>query len=189
MKEDLLNFSDYRITPSTKDVLIEFVVLQHLRSKENLTSTVEIDEKSRKFLDNEWGIRVPELNIKESFLADLKGSKMTELLTYTLKQHICLYFIAEDDYPFITSDNPVNLIDNINDPLTSHGGFASRGISIVLPLTPKFLIVFLERSYWNRYTEYENQGIKIKECNVKYYNWYQSSNCNQYLFSNIKDFL
>lgn len=100
-----------------------------------------------------------------------------------------LWFLGENDtpQPLYTSDNPVIVlchkenkpeltateypVDGIEVVLESHiPGLGSEGLEILLPLTPKHILIFLERKFFHHLEKSDGTRIQLRPEEVKRYN-------------------
>ncbi len=63
-----------------------------------------------------------------------------------LLQHDWILLENNSDIPFWTSDNPVVMFNPLNQPNRGNLGFASKGIQIYFPLSPKFCLTVVDGS-------------------------------------------
>ncbi len=90
-----------------------------------------------------------------------------------IQQHLTMYpllgdleialFQNESNEDFITSDHPVALCNSLPSALSPHGanvGFASRGLLVLLPLSPRVLLLLSDREAYKIATD-ENGVVKL----------------------------
>jgi Protein of unknown function (DUF4238) len=83
--------------------------------------------------------------------------------------------------PFITSDHPVVLYNQLNE---SHIGLACKGLEIFLPISPRHLIIFFDRDVY-KVGHKNNASIDITEnADVEALNLLQCVNAGQNLYFN-----
>ena len=77
----------------------------------------------------------------------LIGDLIPSVMPFMFKH---LWFIAENssEQPFMTSDAPVVVVGRPDCGEFEGLGLISLGVEIVLPISPRYLLVLLERSYW-----------------------------------------
>jgi hypothetical protein len=90
------------------------------------------------------------------------------LIATVLSRHIWVVGISKPGQSFYTSDNPVVRASNATytGPLGMNG-LASPGIQIAFPLTPKYVLLLLERSFFSRtFGEHDLQAIPFTDQGV-----------------------
>src|SRR5260221_10561198 len=105
-----------------------------------------------------------------------------------LRHHIWYVGINNTPYPFWTSDNPVVRHAHNKEPFRSNWGLASPGIEIAFPLTPKYVLIMAERSYFSHYAQLEGTAYLLRKENVTFYNSMQVNDSFQQIYSSKSDF-
>lgn len=106
----------------------------------------------------------------------------------TLMNHIWVMYVNKTDHPFYTSDNPVSTIPHKHDKYISHGGFASEGVEVVFPVSPKLLIAMYEKKWHSQFYD-DRTFIPIYDKEyVDYYNYAQVVNSFRCIYSQKENF-
>jgi len=99
---------------------------------------------------------------------------LIERIMFILFQHIWLIADNQTPQPFFTSDAPVMRQPHYNHPVYGGAGFGSKGVEILLPLSSRFLLVLLERTYFTPgLKETDGAVMHLKPEEVTYYNGFQ----------------
>ncbi|RQO77801.1 hypothetical protein DBR40_07445 [Pedobacter sp. KBW01] len=188
------------INEDTKLQICRYVALQAIRTKEQRQSMEQLFEMMKqKFQHSGWlsdeQIDQMGFNIgpaETRFIHNsqlLPYNKFAAELTGILMSHICLIFKNITDMPLITSDNPVAKKSNLNNEARSNSGFRSKGIEIMFPLSPGYLISFLERTHFKDLEQYENEVLVLTAPqHIIHYNSFQVKGSYRRLFSKNTDF-
>lgn len=109
----------------------------------------------------------------------LFGTAFLEQAARVLCDHI--WYVAENDtdQPFFISDAP--LVRHAHVPQGGLG-LASRGIEVALPLSPKHILVLLERSHFERQQDKEGRVQRLLPGNVAWYNSHQIINSYRQIY-------
>ena len=108
----------------------------------------------------------------------------------TLSNHIWLFGINSTSIPLWTSDNPIV----INNPIVikKHEdlgiGLASKGVQVVYPISPKYLLIMFEPSFWSELKHLDGMSAILSENYVKLYNQLQLTQCYRQTYSNENNF-
>jgi len=182
----LLNFikkieteEKFYISTEEKTIISKFLSFQIERTKEHrevLTHlSYSMSNKLREFgiIDEQLsniGFGSNNIDPKEIHLDSIiTGDNFRNILSDVLKKHIWFLIVNLTETLFYTSDNPVIKIPNIYDEYVSYYGFDSKGIEIIFPLTPKYLLVFCEREFFKQFEVYENKRILWPDIDLIYY--------------------
>lgn len=97
--------------------------------------------------------------------------EQAEHISSILVQYKWMICINNTSIPFFTSDNPVLKKANLNNPFYSNG-FASKGIEIFYPISPKYAILIMEPSYYKEVAPdlFDYTIWDLKKENVIHYN-------------------
>jgi len=97
--------------------------------------------------------------------------------------------------PFITSDHPVVTFPHKKSPVGPISAFYQEGNEIIFPVSPKYLIIFLEKNHFSKIASKGQIGKKKKHfmtidipLYVEFYNFLQARYSNRFLFSQDSDF-
>ena len=100
-----------------------------------------------------------------------------------LLNHIWLVARNATSNPLYTSDCPVIKNPHIKHELVGHGGLGSPGIEVCLPLSPKYLLVMLERTFHAESAPKHLQCIDLLPENIEFYNGHQVLASDRQLYS------
>lgn len=109
-------------------------------------------------------------------------------LAKILTRHIWLIGVNRSSIPLYTSDNPLVRKSWKREHFFSNTGFASEGIEIAFPITPKLLLILCERGFHSYAEIFEQKYVDLQTENVKYYNSLQVFNSNRQIYSINNDF-
>jgi hypothetical protein len=73
-------------------------------------------------------------------------------------------------------------------PHRHYTGYASEGIEIRMPLTPKYAVVFYERTYFAELERVDGKVLPLEEENVTYHNSVQINQSYRQIYSPNDDF-
>jgi len=105
-----------------------------------------------------------------------------------LMHHIWSVAVNDTPQPLFTSDAPVVLYPHVTHPLSGGTGFGCRGIEILLPLSPRYLLIIRERSHFAplmRPVAEQPDGVvlPLKPEGVELYNRLQAANSYRWVYS------
>jgi len=133
--------------------ILTYVLLQLSRTKYAVDAEDELIDTLIKYLiEKEGTLTREELNqiqIKSSDPAALLLGTMAQIIPIAMDL-MCKILINKTNINFITSDNPVVLYNRAceQSKVLSHTGLASKGLKIILPISPKHILLFYdERIY------------------------------------------
>jgi hypothetical protein len=195
-----LNKSDsFEISPNDRSAIANYLVTQIDRTKEHREEayqfTIEIynqlKEKgfSQKQL-KQMGFENGNFDKKELHLESIiTGNEMRDTLSEILNEHIWIIFKNDSSHSFYTSDHPLVKYGHIKDEMKSNEGYGSPGIEIAFPINPRYMLVMLDREYFNKFNLQENKVTKITSADhVKYFNFLQVVSCYRQVFSESDNF-
>lgn len=105
-----------------------------------------------------------------------------------LKKYIWIVLKNETDNYFITSDHPVVTYLHRRHDAGYIAGLFIDGNEIAFPLSPRYMLVFLESNYFEKLLNGE-RVLKINEPEyVKFYNYLQAKDSYQQVYSSNNDF-
>lgn len=133
--------------------IVQYVVLQNLRTKYSSTQTNDFIDKSAKHLLKhkaiELGVDINnyKFGYENPVLAALKGFADAAVLTLDLK---CKLLINKSNIDFITSDHPVVLYNQLLEyrKKVSNAAFGSKGLQIFLPIDSKHLLMLYDHKIY-----------------------------------------
>ncbi|MHB8973723.1 MAG: DUF4238 domain-containing protein [Pirellulaceae bacterium] len=104
-----------------------------------------------------------------------------------LMHHIWSVAVNDTPQPLLTSDAPVVLYPHVTHPLLGGAGFGCPGIEILLPLSPRYLLVIRERGHFAplmRPVNPQPDGavLPLKPAGVELYNRLQVANCYRWVY-------
>jgi hypothetical protein len=102
-----------------------------------------------------------------------------ERTAQVFNNHIWVIGVNDTNNPLFTSDNPVATHAHKTDDWRSNTGYASPGIEIVLPLTPNYILIMRERSYFHKMEFRDGNISHLDRENIKYYNSLQVYSSNR----------
>lgn len=142
--------------------------------------------KSGEFNTESFEIEIDETYNKINHIASI--FEHAETISDYLMHYKWMILINDTDIPFITTDHPVGKKSNI-DNIYAHG-FASKGIEIYYPISPRYAILIFEPSYFKEIApDLFNQTILVlKESNVIHNNDLLIQTATSQIYSNINDF-
>ncbi len=106
----------------------------------------------------------------------------------TLCNHIWVIYVNKTDYPFYTSDNPVATIPHKFDKYMSYGGFASEGVEIVFPISPKLLLAMYEKETYKDKLQDRKYIVLSSKNQIDYFNCQQVYHSYRCVFSGKNNF-
>ncbi len=184
-----------------KSYLSFFIAIQVVRTKtyrEIIKQTIEKGYKALiyKQLNNSetpipkdsFSINVSDDFVKLQHAQTILDEDVLVDLAETISDHIWVMYVNKTIMPFYTSDNPVLTIPHKKDKYISYSGFASEGIEIVFPITPKLLIAMYDK---NTYSKYYTDLSFIALTNtdmIEYFNRVQVERSFRCIFSSTNDF-
>lgn len=179
-----------------KKALALFISIQFLRTRELRSETEEMMEKlDTELLKRSLGKDAEDYSVEINqdwlpiFQAGLMfDPRLLEASVQILTNHIWFVGVNTTDQPFFTSDHPTVKRAHISDPLVSYSGLASKGIEIVFPLSPKYVLVLCERTAFREFEKLENKIVPMNSENVAYYNSLQINQCYRQILSSSENF-
>lgn len=164
-----------------------FMTIQMLRTPLSRKSYVEAMEKGSQAVMNIMAkmksSEIPRDGIKMKMNEDyipighaetIFDMESLERFTDVFLSHTWIIGYSKTFKPFYTSDEPVIKIPHVKDKIFgSLSGIASEGIEIVLPLTPKHILILLEKTHFPEMERYKNRMIYLNAESIDYYNSHQ----------------
>ncbi len=118
-----------------------------------------------------------------SFLAPDRLIPMAEVLS----GHIWIVGVLQHD-GFYTSDNPVVQRAHLNHPSTYVPGIDTPGIEIAFPVTPRVILILLERKHHRRLLHRDGRAIEFSPGSENYYNELQVLQSTRQVYFSRDDF-
>lgn len=198
--DDMENKRVASIDAETKFHLCEYLSIQILRTKEHRQHILQMfNVMEQGLIDKSWLTK--EQAKKMGFQMDPEKAKVFQIkqlmdnrglksaLCESLGEHLCLIYKNATDMPFYTSDHPVAKIPNIISSVRSFAGWGSKGIEIAFPLSPQYLLVLCERSYFQKMEHLNYQILELQDVqNIIYYNSLQVNDSYRFIYSSSPDF-
>jgi hypothetical protein len=136
---------------------------------------------------------VPEVTVSEEN-APLKHAEFmfvegfVERVMPVVLDHIWSIGDNNTPQPLFTSDAPVVLYPHVNHPLYGGSGFASKGIEILLPLSPRYILILRERCHFAPLMEGltpspDGAVLLMRPEGVSLYNNFQVCNSHRQVYS------
>jgi hypothetical protein len=192
----------------TRDQRIDlsiFLALQMLRTPESREHSVQLRLALHREAFLAWlQDREPELaaTARESFALEMTEDEQIRTQVRTLLDHEQRDRIAEIIYqhywvilenpfssPFITSDHPACNHGTLSHPVRSMQGLASPGAEILFPLSPRYLLLVVEREAFPHAARIDGRLTTLGSPeNVVYYNHWQVRHAYRFLYSMDSDF-
>lgn len=186
------------VVQNLKEKMAPFIMLQHFRTLEFRNFHTELDRKMKKAIKDRIGTE----NYKNYFVGDnlsekllplehariMLQSKTMRVSIEMLKDHIWIIWKNETGYPLYTSDNPLVRRAHIHDNFYSYGGLASKGIELAFPLTPKYILVFAEKTYFKKLEKWDLKIMDLKKDDIAFYNSMQVLQSYRQIYCSSKSF-
>lgn len=200
------NFNSYE-----KSTLLEFIFFQYIRTKqtreefsniENVFETLFYSLLEKNFPLEQYPKelyptrKIDAEDIKKYhllYLFDFFTNPEIKLIKNRLKEYICIILENNTDKDFITSDSPVIIFPHINKNSLNTVGLLEDGVEIIFPLSSKYLLVFLEDTYFSKILSKGKVSkgkhiLPINKVNIDFYNFLQIKNSERFIFSRDGDF-
>ncbi|MCJ7667075.1 MAG: DUF4238 domain-containing protein [Anaerolineae bacterium] len=179
--DDLLRTVDAgkKIDSDQKQDISLLIMIQYFRTPEFRTLyTALVEQGAKALLDMMVKIEMPGVS-PDKYYVRLDEKKLLleqamfmfdpttlNVFVRALTNHIWLVGVNETRQPLYTSDSPV-----VKKAHTQHPpGFASEGIEIAFPITPKHVLVLCERTFFRTLAKLDCRSVSLKAGNVTYYN-------------------
>lgn len=185
------------INQNDKNELSVFLALQYLRTRESREIISEIKsglidllaEVTIPNFHNDFKITIDSDHVKSIHILQIL-EQLVPTANYFLNQ-IWLFGINVSNIPLCTSDNP--LVSDPNHIVTGRGhGLHTYGMSFNLPISPDYMILIFEESYFKNNFSHSNMSdsniITLNDDNVIYYNDLQLKKCHSQIYSNSNNF-
>jgi hypothetical protein len=105
-----------------------------------------------------------------------------------LMGHIWILGINQTDRLFYTSDTPVVKQRHVDHPVLGTGGWASPGIEINFPISPRIVLMMCDREHWKELGPMDGRGIAMDDDGVLYCNSLQVRDSYRQVYSRTDDF-
>lgn len=196
--DDVLRTLDERgeITHIQKTNMAYFIAIQLLRTREHRNFRVELGEKMGEVLlhliietnklnvsPDEYEIEFSQETAKFEQIASIFNPKNVSEFAKTLDNHIWIIGINDTTHPVYTSDNPVVMYPN-----KEGSGLASEGIEIAFPLTPKYILMILERTFFKSLEALDCKPTYLRDGDLFLYNSSQVFQSYRQVYCQSNDF-
>ncbi len=184
-----------------KPAVAFLVAIQFVRTKEYRDSLKEYLEKSTKAVSEmflrimgvdmsgfEVETQVSEEHLKALHLGHMQDIDVISRMVNALMNHMWAFEANETPQPFFISDNPVALVPNKVEPFRHHTGYASEGIIVRMPLSPKYVVAFYERTFFADLERIEGKVLPVDLDNVTYHNSVQINQSYRQIYAPSSDF-
>lgn len=181
--------------------LAPYIAVQFLRTREIRNMVVQsTDALLRQVRDAVMAQKFPDLNpddIEVSLKASGQSLMHARLLfnegtigraAAILEAHYWILGTNRTSNALYTADHPVAVHETIQDPLYSNAGIASPGGEIAFPLSPRHVLVMLERTRHERCAPFDLKCIRLEGPQVEYYNSLQVVHSTRSVISSADDF-
>lgn len=108
--------------------------------------------------------------------------------TGAASNHVWMLVVNETSVPFYTSDHPVVHRASLPGQSTGGIGIDSPGVEFFMPVSPRYGLVLLERTFFRHLEEYDGGLGKIGPEKVEQLNRLQVEQSHRHLFSSTGDF-
>jgi hypothetical protein len=190
------------IHPDLRKMLAVQVAIQWMRTRRNRDTMVELAEKTAQAYADELVRRnwpdlpresYPTLKLKEYSKGAVHSLSIFdqdrwEQLSEEFLRHIWLLAINDTPVPFYTSDHPVVRRANRPDDRTGGIGINSPGVEFFVPLSPKFGLLMLERTFFRQHEKYHGGLVGFAPEHVEVFNRLQVEQCHRHVFCSSEDF-
>jgi hypothetical protein len=197
-----------RITLEQQAKLAFFIAMQIRRTRWFRNLNIEIAEqveevfvKMSEYFDDKFGVPLePDASMSEylfpnkeemSKLAQIQSmrsfSTMYKLLQI-LAHHIWIVGVNQTTQPFYTSDNPVVMWPHKQHPILSYSGLQSEGIEIAFPLSSRYILALLERTFHADLEALDCSSMPIENDGVVYYNGLQVAGSYRWVYCQTDSF-
>lgn len=184
------------LTEEDKFNLSVHLSFQFLRVKSVRNSMIQTQNMLEKMLSDMNASQevIDRCKLPEKHLPFLHGrmilnNNYIEELTERFSLFTWILLLNTTPQPFFTSDNPIGTIAHLKHDFLSLNGFASPGVEMYFPLSPKIMLSMVDGKYHDHLLKHERRIIEIKNIEiVRYYNSHALLHCDERIFSNTDDF-
>jgi len=190
------------VHPGLRWMLAIQVAIQWMRTRRYRDVIVELSEKTMQAHADELVRRnfpdlprehYPTVTLEEHSVSALHNQfffdqDRWEQLAGVLVNHIWMLVVNEASVPFYTSDHPVVRRANLPDDRTGGIGIDSPGVEFFMPVSPKYGLVMLERTFFRHFEQYDGGQAVVSSDKVDELNGLQVEQSHRHLFSSTGDF-
>jgi hypothetical protein len=187
------------ISRKNKRALCFFVALQYLRTRE-FRRTIQDgleqfeavmrkripEEQDEKFFEGFRG--VTDANIRMHHLSMMFDREFVNGLTKMLYGHILVIGKTFEEHSLYTSDNPMVRQPHRTHPFLGNAGIGSPGIEIAMPLSSNHILIFMEKTHFAEWANWDRKVVSLKPGHVEYYNSLQVRGCDRQVYCTEDDF-
>lgn len=157
------------------------------KKQEHLNFSIPEPVNSSQSIDFNDLIRVSvekDANAQHLFLiVDILDKGLNSNISKIFANHIWFFGINSTSIPLLTSDTPI-----VIKPYQNHGfDIDSYGVQVAYPISPKYLLVMHENSYWSDLKSFDRRSINLTENCVISHNKLQKDQCHRQVYS-VEDF-
>lgn len=183
-----------------KFAIAEGIAIQILRTKSFRKTYVELMEKNLKGIAALVVPEVPtdsyDIKFKEEYASlhqaglFMFNEETRKALTVALSIHTWRLGLNATLKPFWTSDTPVVKKSHFNHPIYGGVSWASPGVEVAFPLTPKVILIMNEAVYFKELRNYDGKVITIDdERTVDYYNSLQVEQSDRQIYASSPELI
>lgn len=190
------------VPPDQRWMLAVQVAIQWMRTRRYRDVMVELSEKTMQAHADELVRRsfpdlprehYPTVILKEHSVSALHtqfffDQERWEKLAGSLVNHIWLLAVNDTPVFFYTSDHPVVRRANLPDDRTGGIGIDSPGVEFFMPVSPKYGLLMLERTFFHEYEEYDSGLVGVSAQAVEDYNRLQVEQSHRHVFTSGGEF-
>jgi hypothetical protein len=190
------------VHPDLRWMLAIQVAIQWMRTRRYRDVMVELSEKSVQAHADELVRRnfpdlprehYPTVTLEAHSISALHNQfffdqERWEKLAGVFVKHIWLLGVNETPVPFYTSDHPVVRRANLPDDRRGGIGIASPGVEFFLPVSPKYGLIMLERTFFRHLEQYDGGLAGVDPEKVEALNRCQVEQSHRHVFSSTGDF-
>ena len=196
IEQILKNIETSGITNEQRLDLCPHITMQWVRTRECRDTIVEIIAKSGQALIN--GLternfpnissdRYPIFAIPEdkaiiwhyNYMFD--NNKRSEISS-AFMHYIWFIGVNIHEQPLYTSDNPIVRQAHIKDVFTGGMGIYSRGVEFAYPITPRYILILRERTYFKSDAKHENKPVILEKEDINKLNKLQLIQSTRQIF-------
>ncbi len=117
------------------------------------------------------------------FISDILDREANSEIAKIFANYIWFFRINSTSIPLLTSDNPI-----VIKPYQNHGfGINSYGVQVAYPISPKYLLVMHENSFWSDLKSFDRKRVNLTKNCVISHNKLQKDQCYRQVYS-VKGF-
>lgn len=126
---------------------------------------------------------VPQVDDTQAHLISLLDPRLWQVMQQALVNHVWMLGINNSPRSLHTSDHPVVKLATLGGKFRSNDGFASPGIEIYFPITPRLILMIFERNHRQAIPSMHLKSVEVDQENVIRYNDLQASTSYRQIFS------